>query len=453
MRFPVTGLAFLAAFLIFISSCTTPSTAEPKAATVAAAKTIAGNPETGTSAAGNPDAGYSGSDSSAASPASVADSSADAPDESGGAGTLFGIPLDSYNIVTGKVKRNQFISSILSSQGVEWNDIEQLLRENRETFDPRRVRTGSSWSALLTKDTLSKVDYFIYQHDQKVSYLFSLKDTLAIYRHDAEIKRMLRYSSGTINTSLWEAAVENNLNPNISAELSEIYAWTIDFFGLQKGDRFKVIYEEEFIGEESVGIRRIHAALFEHAGNPIYAIPYIQDSTMSFYDTTGASLRKAFLKAPLRYSRISSRFSGARLHPILKIVRPHHGIDYAAPIGTPVVSIGDGRVTSTAYEGGAGRMVRITHNSVYSTAYLHLSRYGPGIAPGVYVKQGQVIGYVGSSGLSTGPHLDFRFYRNGSAIDPLRVEAPPVNPVATEAMEEFKRVAEGYINLFATIDY
>jgi murein DD-endopeptidase MepM/ murein hydrolase activator NlpD len=458
MRFPVTGLAFLAAILISVSSCKRSSTAEPGSTAVAAAKSAAGNAEAGTSASDstggeNPEAQVSVSDSSAFAPVSGADSLATAPEESGGSGALFGIPLDSYNIVTGKVKRNQFISSILSSQGVEWNDIEQLLRENRETFDPRRVRTGSSWSALLTKDTLSRADYFIYQHDQKVSYLFSLKDTLAIYRYDAEIKRMLRYSSGTINTSLWEAAVGNNLNPNISAELSEIYAWTIDFFGLQKGDRFKVIYEEEFIGEESVGIRRIHAALFEHAGNPIYAIPFIQDSTMSFYDTTGASLRKAFLKAPLRYSRISSRFSGARLHPVLKIVRPHHGIDYAAPIGTPVVAIGDGRVTSTAYEGGAGRMVRITHNSVYSTAYLHLSRYGPGISPGVYVKQGQVIGYVGSSGLSSGPHLDFRFYRNGSAIDPLRVESPPVNPVAPEALEEFSRVAEGYINLFATIDY
>jgi len=214
-----------------------------------------------------------------------------------------------------------------------------------------------------------------------------------------------------------------------------------------------VIYEEDFIGDESVGIRRVHAAEFEHAGSTIYAIPYIQDSTMSFFDTTGASLRKAFLKAPLRYSRISSRFSGGRMHPILKIVRAHHGVDYAAPLGTPVLAIGDGRVTSTAYENGSGRIVRITHNSVYSTAYMHLSRFGPGISPGVYVKQGQVIGYVGSSGLSTGPHLDFRFYRNGSPIDPLKVEAPPVNPVAPEALVEFNRVAEGYINLLATIKY
>ena len=421
MRFQLFGPALLAVIMITAVSCTGSTTAEiPLKA-----------PESGTAAS----------------------AMAAAPSKSDSAGMLFGIPLDSYNIVTGKVKRNQFISSILQSYGVPWENIERLLRENRETFDPRRVRSGSAYSVLLTKDTLNKPDYFIYQHDPKVSYVFSLKDTLAIYRYDAEIKRVLRYSSGTINTSLWEAATEKNLNPNLSAELSEIYAWTIDFFGLQKGDRFKVIYEEEFIGEESVGIRRVHAALFEHAGNPIFAIPYIQDSTMSFYDTTGASLRKAFLKAPLRYSRISSRFSGGRMHPILKIVRPHHGVDYAAPIGTPVVAIGDGRVTSTVYEGGAGRMVRITHNSVYSTAYLHLSRYGPGISPGVYVKQGQVIGYVGSSGLSTGPHLDFRFYRNGYAIDPLKVEAPPVNPVAPEAMEEFKKVADGYINLFATINY
>jgi len=476
MRLQLFGLALLAVIMITAVSCTGSSTAEiplkaSKSGTAAAAITasdtsLASTVQSDTSAVLTEQSATSGvstvqSDSltaeagpdTAAVSAEATGTSAAAPSKSDSAGMLFGIPLDSYNIITGKVKRNQFISSILQSYGVPWENIERLLRENRETFDPRRVRSGSAYSVLLTKDTLNKPDYFIYQHDPKMSYVFSLKDTLAIYRYDAEIKRVLRYSSGTISTSLWEAATEKNLNPNLSAELSDIYAWTIDFFGLQKGDRFKVIYEEEFIAEESVGIRRVHAALFEHAGNPIFAIPYIQDSTMSFYDTTGASLRKAFLKAPLRYSRISSRFSGGRMHPILKIVRPHHGIDYSAPIGTPVVAIGDGRVTSTAYEGGAGRMVRITHNSVYSTAYLHLSRYGPGIAPGVYVKQGQVIGYVGSSGLSTGPHLDFRFYRNGYAIDPLKVEAPPVNPVAPEAMEEFKKVAEGYINLLTTVSY
>ena len=367
--------------------------------------------------------------------------------------SLHGIPVDTYNIVSGKVRNNQFISSILSSYGVPWTTIEKLLRENRELFDARKVRTGSEYSVFITKDTLSRADYFIYDHDPTVSYIFSLKDSLTIHKYTAEIKKVLKYSSGTINTSLWEAAVEKNLNPNLSGELSDIYAWTIDFFGLQRGDRFKVIYEEEYIGEKSIGISKIHAALFEHGEAAIYAIPFIQDSVQSFYDTAGSSLRKAFRKAPLRFSRISSRFSGARLHPVLKIVRPHHGVDYAAPVGTPVVAIGDGRVIEAGYENGSGRIVRIRHNSVYSTAYLHLSRFGEGIRGGVYVKQGQIIGYVGSSGLSTGPHLDFRFYRNGYAVDPLKVESPPVQPVEPEAMELFRKVADGYVQLLSTISY
>jgi len=381
------------------------------------------------------------------------DTTASGSDSAGSSGLLYGIPVDSYNVITGKIRKNQFLSSILASYGVPWDSIDRLLRQNRAIFDARKVRSGRNYSVFLSRDTLNRADYFIYDHDPMVTYVFSLKDTLAIYRHDAEVRKMLRYSSGTIRTSLWDATKEQNLNPNLSAELSEIYAWTIDFFGLQQGDRFKVIYEEEFIGDESIGISKVHAAQFEHAGATICAIPFIQDSIMSFFDTTGASLRKAFLKAPLRYSRISSHFSGGRFHPILKIVRPHHGVDYAAPVGTPVVSIGDGRVTQTAFENGSGRIVRITHNSVYSTAYLHLSRFGPGIAPGVYVKQGQVIGYVGSSGLSTGPHLDFRFYRNGYPVDPLKVEAPPVNPVKPESIELFREISRGYISLFETISY
>lgn len=367
--------------------------------------------------------------------------------------TLHGIPIDSYNIVTGRIRNNQFITTLLASYGVPWNSIEQLLRDNRNLFDPRKVRTGSEYSVFITKDTLNRPDYFVYNHDPMVSYIFSFNDSLTIHKYVAEVKKVLRYSSGTINTSLWEATVEKNLNPNLSAELSEMYAWTIDFFGLQRGDRFKVIYEEDYIGEKSIGISKVHAALFEHAGASIYAIPFIQDSVLSFYDTTGSSLRKAFLKAPLRFSRISSRFSGARLHPVLKIVRPHHGVDYAAPVGTPVVAIGDGRVTEAGFENGSGRIVKITHNSVYSTAYMHLSRFGEGIHGGAYVKQGQIIGYVGSSGLSTGPHLDFRFYRNGYPVDPLKVEAPPVEPVAPESKELFTKIACGYIDLLSTISY
>jgi hypothetical protein len=173
---------------------------------------------------------------------------------------LFGIPIDTYNIVNGRIRNNQFISSILASYNVPWEKIEQLLRENTDTFDPRKVRSGSEYSVFLTKDTLGTADYLIYDHDPFVRYVFSMKDSLTIHRHYAEVRRELKFSSGTIETSLWNATVENNLNPNLAAELSEIYAWTIDFFGLQKGDRFKVIYEEEFIEDRSVGINTIYAA-------------------------------------------------------------------------------------------------------------------------------------------------------------------------------------------------
>ena len=373
------------------------------------------------------------------------------PDE---AATLYyGIPIDSYNIVKGRIMNNQVISSILASYGVPWDTIETVLRNNKNTFDPRKVHTGSSYSVFLRKDSIGNPDYFIYEHDDRVSYLFSLNDSLTIRKINAEIRQVLRYSSGTIKTSLWESAIEKNLNPTLASELSDIYAWTIDFFGLQRGDRYKVIYEEDFIGDKSIGIGKIHAASFEHGGSTIYAIPFIQDSTQSYFDSTGASLRKAFLKAPLRFSRISSHFSSARMHPILKTVRPHYGVDYAAPIGTPVMAVGDGRVTQTSSGGGAGRMVKITHNSIYSTAYMHLSRFGEGIRPGAYVKQGDVIGYVGSSGLSTGPHLDFRFYKSGSPVNPLTVESPPVNPVSMGNMAQFSKVEKGYISLLQTINY
>jgi murein DD-endopeptidase MepM/ murein hydrolase activator NlpD len=235
-------------------------------------------------------------------------------------------------------------------------------------------------------------------------------------------------------------------------ELSKIFAWTVDFFGLQKGDNFKVIYEELSIDGKSLGTSRIYGAQFNRTGSSITAIPFIQDGKESFFDLNGNSLRKAFLKAPLQFSRISSHFSSARMHPILRIVRPHYGVDYAAPIGTPVLAIGDGRVVSATTENGSGRMVRIQHNSVYATAYLHLIRFGAGISPGVFVKQGDIIGYVGSSGLSTGPHLDFRFYQNGSPIDPLKVDAPPVEPVSEENKGRFEKNKTVILSLLGTFN-
>jgi murein DD-endopeptidase MepM/ murein hydrolase activator NlpD len=230
----------------------------------------------------------------------------------------------------------------------------------------------------------------------------------------------------------------------LALNLSDIFAWTVDFFGLQKGDRFMVVYDEVYIDTTFVEIGRIHAAGFISGKNVSHAFYFVQDSIGSYWDASGNSLKRAFLKAPLKFSRISSHFSYARKHPILRIVRPHTGVDYAAPAGTPVMSIGDGTVIAKGFNGGGGHTVKIRHNSVYTTAYLHLSKYGEGVNVGSRVSQGQVIGYVGSTGTSTGPHLDFRVWMNGKPINPLTVESPPVEPIRESNKAMFDSICVNY---------
>jgi murein DD-endopeptidase MepM/ murein hydrolase activator NlpD len=227
------------------------------------------------------------------------------------------------------------------------------------------------------------------------------------------------------------------MNPLLALRLSDIYAWSVDFFGLRKGDSFKVLYEELYVGDQFFDIGTIHSAVFRHAGKDYDAFRFIQDQIPQYWNEKGENLKKAFLKAPLSFTRISSGFSYARRHPVTRVVRPHTGIDYAAPTGTPVMSIGDGVVTQRAYTRGGGNQVKIRHNSTYTTAYLHLSRFAKGLSVGKRVRQGEVIGYVGSTGLSTGPHLDFRVWKNGSPINPLRMESPPADPLKEENKELF----------------
>jgi len=363
---------------------------------------------------------------------------------------IFGIPSDAYNLKTGHIKRNGFLSEILIENGVPMAEIDQVVRNSDSIFDVRKIRSGNHYTLFCDTDSVARARYLIYEHDPTLSYIFSFNDSLNITPYRKEIKKIIRYSSGTIETSLWESMIAKGMHPGLAGDLSEIFAWTVDFFGLQKGDSYKVFYEELFIEDKPLGAGKIYGAQFVWAGDTITAIPFIQDGKETYFDADGKSLRKAFLKAPLRFSRISSRYSSSRLHPILRIRRPHYGVDYAAPIGTPVQAIGDGRVTFAGTENGSGRIVRITHNSVYSTAYLHLSGFGSGIKAGAFVKQGDIIGYVGSSGLSTGPHLDFRFYKNGSPVDPLSVEAPPVEPVSGENMVRFEKNKMLVLSLLAT---
>jgi len=365
---------------------------------------------------------------------------------------LYGIPVDSFDIVPGHVKPNGFLSDILIKHGVSMQAIDQVTKNSRAVFDVRNIRSGNNYILFCDKDSMARARYLVYEHDLSTFYVFSFNDSLNITPFRKEINSEIRYSSCTIETSLWDALKAGGLHPELSDKLSVIFAWTVDFFGLQKGDNFKVIYEELFIDNESLGIWKIYGAQFNRSGYSISAIPFIQNGKETFFDAEGKSLRKAFLKAPLKFSRISSRFSSNRMHPILRILRAHFGVDYAAPLGTPVHAIGDGRIISATNEGASGRMVKIQHNSVYSTAYLHLSRFGEGISAGKMVKQDDIIGYVGNSGLSTGPHLDFRFYRNGSPIDPLKVDAPAVEPVSGENRLRFEKNKAVILNLLGTFN-
>jgi len=362
---------------------------------------------------------------------------------------LYGIPVDSFEILFDVVKRNQMLLDILSDFNLPEGSIAGLISKEHDAFDLRKIRAGNKYVVFIEKDSIRTLRYLVYEHTPIEYVRFCFGDTVSIDVDHKEVRQETKFVQGKINTSLWNAMIDNGIDPTLANELSEIYAWSIDFFGLQPTDSFSVVYDEQYVDSISVGLGRIHAAYFRHTGIDFYAIPFVQDSVESYYDIEGQSLRKAFLKAPLRFSRISSRFSNSRFHPILKIRRPHHGVDYAAPSGTPVLAIGDGRIIKAkrGYNKGAGNMIKIRHNSVYTTAYLHLSGFAPGIQQGTYVKQGDVIGYVGTTGLSTGPHLDFRFYKSGKAIDPLKVEAPPVEPVHEENLTAFDSIKIATIKL------
>jgi murein DD-endopeptidase MepM/ murein hydrolase activator NlpD len=244
---------------------------------------------------------------------------------------------------------------------------------------------------------------------------------------------------GVLETCLWEACLEAGEDPQIALKLSDVLGWEIDFVtDPRKGDTFTMIYEELYCEGRKIGLGNVIGAVYTNEGDEHVAIGFAEpDGTMEYYDCEGNSVRRVFLKSPLNYRRISSYFSHRRFHPILKTYRPHYGVDYAAPTGTPVVSIGDGRVTRAGWNGGMGNYVEIRHNNIYSSCYGHLSKYGRGVRGGVRVKQGQVIGYVGSTGLSTGPHLDFRVKKYGSYVNPLTIDYPRGEPVGEERKEAF----------------
>lgn len=353
----------------------------------------------------------------------------------------YGINCDSLRIERGIVRKNQSLSEILSFYDIGSEIIHQIAGLSRPVFDVRKMKVGNPYTIIFSKDTVPEPLYFIYEEDA-VSYItYKLKDQLKVEKGSKPLTREVRVASGVIETSLWNSLVENGNDPELASEMSEVYAWTIDFFGIQKGDYYKVMYEDLIVEGKSIGTGKVLSACFHHMGSDIYAFRYTTGDETGYYNEKGENLQRAFLKAPLRFKRISSGFSHGRMHPILKIRRPHLGVDYAADYGTPVQTIGEGTVIEKGWnKGGGGNYIKIKHNGAYTTLYMHLAGFAKGIKTGSRVRQGDVIGYVGSTGLSTGPHLDFRVFLNGQAIDPLKVESPPSEPVG-------KQYIAGYMQL------
>lgn len=358
----------------------------------------------------------------------------------------YGIPDEELVVVEGKVGKNEHLSTILSRYGVSPAKIHEAAQCCKDIFDVRRIRVGHHYSLFLSGDSLRTPEFFVYESSATEYVVFDFKENCRVYLGQKPITKKEREAVVGITSSLWNAMKEAGADPALAITLSDIYAWSIDFYGIARNDSIRVIYEQTFVEERPLSDFTIKAVCFNHAGKSFYAFPFMQDGRISFFDENGTNLQKAFLKAPLKYSRISSGFSNSRYHPVLKINRPHHGVDYSAPVGTEVMAIGDGVVVKRAYQAnGGGNYVTIKHNSVYSTTYMHLSKFGKGIHEGARVKQGDVIGYVGSTGLSTGPHLDFRVYKNGTAINPLKMESPAKEPIAREEMETFAQLRDSLL--------
>ena len=362
---------------------------------------------------------------------------------------LYGINVEGYNISNDTVRSGETVGGILNRCGISAVKVDRLDKAAVEVFPLRKIRADKPYTTFkrIVSDSLGErevLDYLVYHVDAIDYVTFSFcGDSVAVTKGQNPMELVRQRRQATINSSLWGAIMAENMPYALAAELEDIYQWTVDFFGIQKGDSFTVIYDEKFVNGESVGIGRVWGALFNHNNKQYYAIPYAQEQgKLRYWEYNGESLRKQLLKAPLKYTRISSKFSNARLHPVHKVYRPHHGVDYAAPSGTPVYSVADGTVVFAGWGGGGGNTLKIKHAGNLQTGYLHLKSFAKGIRVGSKVSQGQLIGYVGSTGTSTGPHLDYRIWKNGSAIDPLKVPQEPAEPIASAHQARFEAVRD-----------
>ena len=364
----------------------------------------------------------------------------------------YGILVDSFNVTKAFVKQGQTFGEILYQNHIDHPQIDQIVKKSKEIFDFRRLQVDKEYTVICTKDSIEKACYFIYQ-ENPISYIVvDLTNGVDVYRGEKEIITKVMLSSGEISYSLSESVVKMGVSEKVSIKLSEIYAWTIDFFKIQKGDAFKVYYENNYVdsvcSENYIGIGRVLAAEFTHNNQNFYAFYYKENNNYGeYFDEKGMTLRKAFLKAPLDFYRISSKFSRNRKHPVTGQWKGHFGTDYAAPKGTPIMTTANGTVVSASYTKNNGNFVKVRHNGTYTTQYLHMSKIKPGIRKGVFVKQGEIIGYVGSTGLATGPHVCYRFWKNGKQVDPYKQKLPPGDPIKNANKENYLTIKDSLLEI------
>jgi len=350
----------------------------------------------------------------------------------------YNILVDSFNVIKGSVKRGQTMGEILYLNHIDHFEINKIVKKSKGIFDVRRVNTGKKYTVICATDSTKKAQYFIYEIDATNYVVFDLRGEIDVYKGKKPVTVKLKTASGIIKSSLWLTMEEQKLSPKLTAELSTIYAWTIDFFKIQKNDGFRMYYEDKYIDGEYIGIGRLLAAEFTHKGQDFYSFYYKENENFGdYYDDEGKTLRKAFLMAPVDYKRISSRYSKRRKHPVTGRWKGHFGTDYAAERGTPIWSTANGTIIAASYTKNNGNYVKVRHNGTYTTQYLHMSKIKPGIRKGVYVKQGDIIGYVGSTGLATGPHVCYRFWKNDKQVDPFKQKLPPGDPIKKENREAY----------------
>ena len=363
----------------------------------------------------------------------------------------YGLFVDSLLIYEGMVKKNETLTDILLPHSVSYQQISEISKIGRETWNVRKIRKDKKYIIYSSTDSTKSVKFFVYENDPINFVIVDLSDSVYITKGQKDVVVKEKRVAGEIENSLYLTLKEQKVSDLLALKLAEVFAWQIDFYKIYKGDNFKIIFEEEYVGDNFISVGNIIAAVFQHKGEDYYAFYFEQSGKEEYFDEEGQSLQKTFLKSPLKFSRITSGYTKKRFHPVLHRFKSHLGTDYAAPTGTRIYAVGDGTVIEARYKRNNGNYVKIRHNGTYTTQYLHMSKIGKGIRSGVKVKQKQVIGYVGSTGLATGPHVCFRFWKNGSQVDHRRQKFPSSHPVSNEHMTNYNRYKDSLKTIIDSI--